>query len=59
MPEEEPGEPTQGEPHTGAQEEPCPALRAHVLPAVPELLQVGARGALLALSKGKMWEDRL
>lgn len=43
MPEEEPGEPAQGEPHAGAEEEPRSALRAHVLPAVPELLQVGGR----------------
>lgn len=40
VPEEELGQPAPGQPHAGPKEKPGLALRANVLPAVPELLQV-------------------
>lgn len=40
VPEAELGQPAPGQPHAGPKEKPGLALRANVLPAVPELLQV-------------------
>lgn len=53
MPEEEFGQPAPGQPHAGPKEKPGFALRSHVLPVVPDLLQVSTCSGALSLGWGK------
>lgn len=55
VPKEEPGQPAPCQSFPGSQEEPCCALRAHVLPAFPVVLQVSVlRSRELGPGKGSL-----